>query len=570
MKRALTAAVAILVAMVAVGLPAMAFAQEQPVDVLPGTVATNLNLKLQRDGRLSVTERITVPDGDQVHRRIPLRQTAGGAAERVFAVDGARLDGNGTVTANADEIALTVGPGVSTLTYTVLGAVADAGDAQDVRWQITGGWDVPVDRVEMASFLSPKVAQSIECLAGPVGSTSQCARFEIGHTQAVQATTFGLGPGERVDVALRIPVGTVPSNAVVDEGFDLAYAFSLTPASGAGLAGVGLLLVGGFGLLWYARGRDERTVAGDAGPVEVLMTDSTGAVTFASPDGVLPGQIGTVVDEHVDAVDVFATVLDLAVRNYLRIEEVDAPGHDEDWRIVRINPPDEALRGYERAVYELILGSSAETRISQLRADKTLDLTGVRDALYADVVDKNWFGRRPDSERNLFWWIGVGIALGGVALTVVLASTGSLGLLGIGVMLGGIASTFGARLMPARTARGGAVVAQVHGLREYLRGVSAQAIPVADREMVFSRSLPYAVVLGATDRWLAEFAELDPGADGTPGLYWYGELSPIGHAVPDLRRFLERFPRLLTAMNDVLIRAGGVRASEIARSAATA
>lgn len=519
-----------------------AAAQEQPVDALPGAVSSSVHLKLERDGQVSVTEQINVPPGQHVERTMPLRQSAGPGADRVFTVSDAVVDGGGAVQVGADNVHLTLQPGVSTLKYSVRGAVADAGDLQAVRWQVSGGWNVPVDRVEV-SLLSPKVPQEIMCLAGPLGSADRCAQFEITHTQSMHALTYGLKPGDRMDIAFKVPAGTVPASAVTEEYFSLARAFSLTQATAAGLAGIGLLLIGGLGLVWYARGRDVRAFAEDAARVEVLMTDSRGAITFASPDGVLPGQIGTVIDERVDPVDITATIVDLAVRNYLWIEELP----EQDWRIVRLNPADESLRPFERAVYDLLVGEAAEVQLSQLR---DLDASQVRTSLYADVVDKEWFARRPDADRNRFWWTGLGVIIGGAALTAVLALTSSVALLGIGVVIGGIAMMLSARLMPARTRRGSALVVQVRGLRSYLHEVSASSLPAPDRETVFSRSLPYAVVLGETDRWLAEFAELDPGADGTPGLYWYG--SPA--ETPNLQSFRQTFPALLGKLDETLNR----------------
>ncbi|MER7010891.1 DUF2207 domain-containing protein [Saccharopolyspora sp. NPDC000359] len=522
------------------GAPTAAAAQEEPVDALPGSVSSEVHLKLERDGVVSVTEQVAVPEGRPVTRSLPLRQPSGPGAARVFSVADASVDGGGAVRVDADEMRVTLQPGVSTLEYAVRGAVSDAGDLQEVRWQVTGGWDVPVDRVEV-SLLAPKVPQAIMCLAGPVGSTHRCDQYEISHTQEMRALTYGLEPGDRVDITFKLPAGTVPATAVTEEHFSLAKAFSLTPATGAGLAAIGLVLIGGLGLVWYARGRDVRAFGEDVGRVEVLMRDPGGGVIFASPDGVLPGQIGVVVDERVDPVDVTATVVDLAVRNYLRIEELP----EQDWRLVRINPADDALRPFERAVHELLVGESAEVRLSQLRG---LELDRVRDALYADVVDKEWFARRPDADRNLFWWAGIGVTLGGAALTALLALTSSAALLGLGVVLGGVAMVASARLMPARTRRGSALVMQVRGLRSYLHDVSANALPAADRELVFSRALPYAVVLGETDRWLAEFAELDPAADGAPGLYWYAALEPAA----DLRNFRHVFPKLVQGFNTVL------------------
>ena len=46
------------------------------------------------------------------------------------------------------------------------------------------------------------------------------------------------------------------------------------------------------------------------------------AVQFTPPAGLRAGQIGTLIDEEANVVDVTATIIDLAVRGYLRIEEI--------------------------------------------------------------------------------------------------------------------------------------------------------------------------------------------------------------------------------------------------------
>ena len=61
--------------------------------------------------------------------------------------------------------------------------------------------------------------------------------------------------------------------------------------------------------LWYTRGRDPR-----AGPV---------AVQYAPPEGMTPAEAGTLVDDDAAMRDITATIVDLAVRGYLVIEEKD-------------------------------------------------------------------------------------------------------------------------------------------------------------------------------------------------------------------------------------------------------
>src|SRR5206468_3896370 len=68
-----------------------------------------------------------------------------------------------------------------------------------------------------------------------------------------------------------------------------------------------------------ARGQTDDDSATEARP---LFTGPEGAVEFAPPDGVRPGQVGTLLDEQANPLDVTATIVDLAVRGYLRIEEL--------------------------------------------------------------------------------------------------------------------------------------------------------------------------------------------------------------------------------------------------------
>jgi hypothetical protein len=504
--------------------------------LLPGSV--NIALKVERDGGLTVTEQVFVQARKAMTRRVPLRIRAGDDRDRVFSVRDIEVTGNATTEVTADEFVVALGEGATTVVYRVDGAVTDIDGHQEVRWQVASGWDTEV-RLLRASFVAPDRPQSVVCLAGALGSDSPCGSALTDSSQVLRVVQEGLPAGDRVDLTVGLPAGTVGANARFDD-IGTASAFAITTTSGVGLGALVLLLAGGFVLLWLSRGRDARALATEAGPVELLMTGDGGRVAFASPDGVLPGQVGTVVDERVDVADVTATVVDLAVRNYLSVRETGP----SEWVLVRRNPPDAALTAYERTVFRQVLGDAAEVPVAALR----VDMDAVRAALYTDVVARQWFARRPDHDRSLWSLVGVLLAVAGVAATVVLALTVGHALLGLVLLVGGLGLAFGARLMPARTRRGSVLVQQVRGLLNYLRTTDAAAIPAEDREMVLSRSLPYAVVLGEADGWLRRFSALDSAADGTAGVYWYD-----GDASGD---FPARFAAFLLAVDGVLGRPG--------------
>ena len=72
-----------------------------------------------------------------------------------------------------------------------------------------------------------------------------------------------------------------------------------------------LLVFFGMGLHWWRNGRDP------SGPIAI-------PVRYEPPEDMTPAEMGVVLDERADTLDITATLLDLAVRGFLRIEETEA------------------------------------------------------------------------------------------------------------------------------------------------------------------------------------------------------------------------------------------------------
>ncbi|RZQ62868.1 DUF2207 domain-containing protein [Amycolatopsis suaedae] len=520
----------------------------------PGGLSVDVAFKVGRDGTLAVTETITVPGAQQLERTANLRVPNDDETDRVYTVRDVTAEGAGSAEADGETLRVRAGQGTTTVRYVVEGAVADTAGQQEVRWPSVSGWNHVLPAVT-GSFVAPvQQTSSVRCLAGPPGSGLQCALAEVDHSGVIRFAHSGLEPGQRIELAVTLPAGTAPATARFADVPGLANAFDFTVPAAIGLGVAALGILGWFGYLLVARRRDSGAVAAPAARLEVLLREGD-RVYFASPDGILPGQVGTVIDGTVDVVDVSATVVDLAVRNYLWVAPVRDADGVTDWRLARRNPPDDDLHPYERAVYEALLpGGTDAVLLSELRS-RGVDLSAADTALYADVVHRRWFSRHPGAAWSAGTWIGAALALAGVAATVVLALTVGHALAGVAVVLAGIAVAAGSILLPARTARGRALVPQVRGLAEYLHTVSPDDVPAADRELVFSRSLPYAVVLGETEGWLGRFARLDPTADGAGGLYWFGGLE----SDRDLRRLGTHLPALLTTLDGVLAESAHLR-----------
>ena len=424
------------------------------------------------------------------------------------------------------------------LSYRVEAALNGFADHDELYWVAIGThWGVPIERATVAVG-APAAITQIACFAGPDRSVLPCAESGTDGSSA-RFSHAGLSAFEGVTVVAAIPTGVVPRPAPrLDERWSLARAFSVTPGTVGGAGALLALVVGGFAALVWNAGRDRRyegspvDVAfggeGDAErPVSMLERPAT-PVEFAPPDGVRPGQVGTLVDEQANPLDVVATLVDLAVRGHLRIEEIPKKGWfgKPDWTIVRLERDTEGLLPYEGLLLEGLFrkASGGTVKLSELRNTFAARLRQVQDSLYADAVRQKWFPVRPDKVRTRWRAIGVAVLVAGIALVVLAAARTHAALVPVPIALGGVLLVAGSRWMPRRTARGTAVLRRVMGFRRFIEESEADRARFAERQNLFSEYLPYAVVFGCTEKWAKAFAGLD---GELPEMSWYGGVHPF-------------------------------------------
>jgi hypothetical protein len=431
--------------------------------------------------------------------------------------------------------------------YTVDNVVADSTEGREVSWPIVQGFGVSVPKASLN--VSVPFATWVTCFAGRTGSSMPCTSSQLAESAALQIEQNGVPAGGRLTFLTGLSdQATVQANAQYSTRWSLGRAFT-ADSSTIGLAVIvfGIGLLGAVGL-WFFRGRDAAKV-GDGAPERPVL-DGTDGPQFAAPDGIRPGQVGTVVDETADVVDITATLLDLAVRNYLTIVEQPRESHFGrlDWELQRLHPGGPELLPYEKALLDAVFADGDSVLVSALGPSLRPRLNLVREQLYADVVTQGWFNSRPDAVRNR--WITAGLVLlgAGVVLTIVLAIVSKFALVGFAVMAAGLVLALVGQVAPARTARGAAVLGRVAGLQHYLANESSANLPQSHRLEFASRCLPYAAVLGLTEKWALEIAATDDDDDPDAGIGWYSgpenwHLSDIGES---LSNFVTTFGGSLT------------------------
>jgi Predicted membrane protein (DUF2207) len=518
---------------------------------LPGTVHAqsgerirhyDVDIRIQRDGLLLVTERIDYDfDGNTRHgifRDIPDRYAFDQRFDRVYPIDVVSVEGSPGTPSQFKEsrqsnfLRIQIGdPNTTitglhtyTITYRVRGALNGFSDHDELYLNAVGPyWEVPIDDAS-TTVTAPAGIQRVACFAGPVGSSLPCDQSTIdGRTAAFGQPS--MNPGDAFTVVVAVPRGAVQkTKPILEERSSLRRAFDVTPVT-IGVSGALLVLVlGGFAWLVWSRGRDLRSVgsavdvafAGDSdgqGEQRVpLLEHGPSPVQFAPPDDIRPGQVGTLVDERANPLDVTATIVDLAVRGHLRIEEIPKEGWfgHPDWRLVRLDAPDDQLLRYEQLLMTGLFNDADQDGAVQLSSLKRVfaeRLKRVENALYDDAMKRRWFAARPDKVRDRWHAIGIALLVAGGVLTW-LAARAHLALIPLPLILAGLLVTVGSKWMPRRTPKGTGMVRRVLGFRTYIATAETQRARFEETANIFSKYLPYAIVFGLTEKWAQAFSAL--------------------------------------------------------------
>ncbi len=466
------------------------------------------------------------------------------------------------------------------LTYTVDGALnairnhPDVPDQDELYWNVTGhDWEVPIEQATV-TVTGPAEVVDHACYQGDRGSRDGCDTLTADGTR-VTAGGRSLSPGSGLTVMAAYPPGTFTRTTPILED-EQTSPFSDEPPSWTATAAdlvwrhwlwltpLALAVPVLFGRWRVRRGRDLHYVGltpgllpapGTTPPVARLRSEPPVAVRFTPPDHLRPAEVGALDEKEVKDRHVAATVIDLAVRGYLRIHEAGTgrDGRPDDWLFVATpeHAPTDRLTRYEHTLLAGLFHGRRQVRLSELRAHFFRTTRAARRELGAEIDRRRYFTRSLAPSRA--YRVGrVGFALAlllgfpmlfGVTMTALPESANFLLLIAVGFVVAiAVAVWWTAKTRWRRTPSGRALHEQSRGFRRYLTTAEAHQLRWEEGQDIFSRYLPYAIVYEAAERWAAVFAELE--AQGTPvgRPAWYvgtatfggGSFTDLGRAISNL------------------------------------
>ena len=489
------------------------------------------------DGSAAIQERITLGFSGEwhgIHRFIPIEYPGPrGTNYTLFLSVTGVTDGNGgklkyqsSISHGFRDLKIFIPDAVDTtrmveIDYTVRNGMRFFEDHDEFYWNITGNdWPVPIDRATAVVSFPGNAAGSLRAQAftGVYGSAERDASSEVKGSEVSFENDRPLPMRGGMTVDIYIPKGTLQEPGAFTK---LIWFLGSNPIIFLPFWTFAVMFV-----LWRYKGRDP-----DPGMSVAPM--------YEPPAGMTPAEAGALLDDKIHPRDITSTLVDLAVRGYVKIEEVDNKGlvfHHKDYIFHLLKPRDQwtdkDLAAHERVMLENVFATGADIQLSSLKNRFYTALPVIRQDIMAELRNKGMYLLDPQS-ANAYSFGALFVIVGPFALAMFTGYTdlfNSIGLLiGCGIVSALIWWLF-ARQMTAKTVQGGRTRIAVLGFQEFMNRVDADRLKRMPPD-TFEKYLPYAMALGVEHHWAQAFAGIiqnPPSWYAAPAGYAYGTVfNPI-------------------------------------------
>jgi uncharacterized membrane protein len=266
---------------------------------------------------------------------------------------------------------------------------------------------------------------------------------------------------------------------------------------------------------WYRKGRDPKVRESITVMYEPPKFDNKPLSS---------GEVGALVDEKLDPRDITSTIVGLAVKGYIKIEETKKEGlifDRSDYYLQKVKAPDSNLNLFEIELMKSLLpGNLPGVFISSLKNKFYTNMELLKKTLYGELVRKKYFLTNPEQVTTSYFVSGFLIMIfGGLIFGFLMAD--SIIKVIFAWALTGLPILGFAKFMPAKTRAGASAYMDILGFQEFMNRAEKDRLERMGDKNLFSKFLPYAIALDVADNWAKAFE----------GIYqespdWY--VSPMG------------------------------------------
>jgi len=465
---------------------------------------------INQDGRAVVRERITlvfIGEWHGIHRTIPLEYPGPRGTNYTLFVDvrsitdgsGARLKYESHASNGDRDLKIYLPDAVDTtktvqIDYAVRNGIRFFDNYDEFYWNVTGNdWTVPIDHAGAFVNFPDNASGSLRAQAftGAYGSTGHEATSEVKGADTVFETSNPLPMRGGLTIDVYIPKGILKEPSALTR---FGWFIGSNPILLLPLVTFAVMFA-----FWWYKGRDP-----DSGQSVAPM--------YEPPKEISPAEAGTLIDDTIHPRDITCTIVDLAVRGYVKIEETVDQGlifHHKDYTFHMLKGGEawQDLAPHERVLLGNVFASGKTVRLSSLKNHFYTAIPVIRHDIFSQLRSKGMYLLDPESAN------GYSI----VAAVVILIPFAIAQFTGYADFFNSIPTLIGAvlisaaiwwlfaRQMTAKTIRGGRTRVAVLGFQEFMNRVDADRLKRMPPD-TFEKYLPYAMALGIEHTWAQKFA----------------------------------------------------------------
>jgi hypothetical protein len=423
----------------------------------------------------------------------------------------------------------------------------DGTKLDEFYWNVTGyQWPVDIDKTTV-TIHSPTKASVVACYQGAPGSTALCPKASASDAVGASFATGLIPSGQGLTIDAGWPVGTfaqtdpimtapLPDDApIVQHGSNDGPDPFWTPWNwGLGIALL-ILIPLGYVLLVGARRRDLEFTGETPGTIPMDQTNApvgraplheTLVVQYQPPTGFPVGAANLLLTKQRKTIDITATLIDLAVRHYLRIEEAPTDAKKRKAKDYTLTSTPELIKAGAPALLphealllgKLFAGDRTSVTLSALNNTFSTNLSAIKTSIDGWVENGRYFTDKLHRSHPVLGWT---LALSFAVFIAMIFIEKAWLFVPMGAFIGSIIALAQGQRAVRRSALGHAVFIQLEGFRMYISTAEASQIRFEESTDVFSRYLPWAIVFGQTERWAKVFAKLAEDGTYTATPDWY-------------------------------------------------
>jgi len=376
--------------------------------------------------------------------------------------------------------------------YRVKNTIRFNDDFDELYWNLSGNfWDLEIDNFRADIIFPANVSEAetkVDYYAGALGSKEKSlVAYRWSAPQTLEFNSTG---------TLKIGEG-VTASVIFSKGIFTPYEPGFFERWGAYLwIFIPLVVFFICFWLWKKYGKDPRV-------------DKTIIAEYEIPDNLTPSETGLLMTNGSFSNKLItAEIINLAAKGLLTIKEIEKKVlmfSSKDYELTK--KPDArieaGLTAPQKEILENVFKDGDSVQLSDLKNEFYKSLAGIKRESKKLLTDKGLIMAEGLRFQILFIVLGVLFIPGAVLLGIL-----QLFYLAAGFFLSGIIMIIFAIIMPKRTPAGAELNWKIKGFKLFMETVDKHRAAFYEKENIFEKFLPYAIVFGITGIWIKKMIEI--------------------------------------------------------------